>query len=404
MTKIFLKYRILSNLGKDTEELKKILYSGDVVSDISLDNLKTDTPWIVKAVNLKLLADQAENGEGNHTLHIAAHFSNMIKVGQFMLVRNTAGQALIRIAPQLTADQRNEIAVEMLRGLETGETNYSRSIPLWLGQFVLWLPAEQLDEMLKSLKGLLASPSDQVVSVALDTIGIMLENYTAYRDRFPEEQQIWAARWEKMVGMLLTGMASYREKVRQEAMLVIGQSVFGSRILSRQGKKSIFALACRKILFQLVENRGGELTHFYRAASLSNLYRFITEYRLLEGAFDLSMRTRVAFFPGTFDPFTLSHKGIARIIRDLGFEVDMNYGLSAVKTDLAVRKPGSSDYMLCIEFDGESYHGLGNVRDRDRLRQEIMEKMGWKFTRVWATEWYKNAKKEKARLKKLLNA
>ena len=91
-------------------------------------------------------------------------------------------------------------------------------------------------------------------------------------------------------------------------------------------------------------------------------------------------------------------------IRDLGFEVDMNYGLSAVKTDLAVRKPGSSDYMLCIEFDGESYHGLGNVRDRDRLRQEIMEKMGWKFTRVWATEWYKNAKKEKARLKKLLNA
>ena len=321
MTKIFLKYRILSNLGKDTEELKKILYSGDVVSDISLDNLKTDTPWIVKAVNLKLLADQAENGEGNHTLHIAAHFSNMIKVGQFMLVRNTAGQALIRIAPQLTADQRNEIAVEMLRGLETGETNYSRSIPLWLGQFVLWLPAEQLDEMLKSLKGLLASPSDQVVSVALDTIGIMLENYTAYRDRFPEEQQIWAARWEKMVGMLLTGMASYREKVRQEAMLVIGQSVFGSRILSRQGKKSIFALACRKILFQLVENRGGELTHFYRAASLSNLYRFITEYRLLEGAFDLSMRTRVAFFPGTFDPFTLSHKGIARIIRDLGFEV-----------------------------------------------------------------------------------
>jgi very-short-patch-repair endonuclease len=69
-----------------------------------------------------------------------------------------------------------------------------------------------------------------------------------------------------------------------------------------------------------------------------------------------------------------------------------------------VRRQGCSDYLLCIEFDGEYYHALGNVRDRDRLRQEIMEKMGWKFTRVWSTEWYKNAKKEKARLKKLLNA
>ena len=320
-TKTFLKYRILTNLGRDTMELKKVLYGRDVVSDISLDNLKTDTPWIVKAVNIKLLADQAEHGKGSHELHVAAHFSNMIKVGQFMLVRNTAGEALIRIAPRLTADQRNEIAVEMLRGLETGETDYSRSIPRWLGQFALWLPAEQLDEMLKSLKALLASPSDQVVSVSLDTVGIMLENYIAYRDRFPEDQQIWSARWEKMVGMLLTGMASYREKVRQEAMLVLGQSVFGSRLLQRQEKKSVFALACRKILFQLTENRGNELTHFYRAASLSNLYRFITEYRLLEGTFDLSMRTRVAFFPGTFDPFTLSHKGIARMIRDMGFEV-----------------------------------------------------------------------------------
>ncbi|MEG2204013.1 MAG: cytidyltransferase-related domain protein, partial [Oscillospiraceae bacterium] len=67
--------------------------------------------------------------------------------------------------------------------------------------------------------------------------------------------------------------------------------------------------------------RGGELTFYYRAAALNHVYRFITEQTLRHGGFSFEPRTRIAFFPGTFDPFTLSHKGIVREIRDLGFEV-----------------------------------------------------------------------------------
>ena len=320
-TRLYLRYRILTILGEDTSELKEKLYTRDVVPDISLDNLKTNTPWIVKAVNVKLLADQAENGVEGNALHVAAHLSNMIKVAQYMLVRSSSGEALVRIAPKLTSDQRNEIAVEMIRGLETGETDYSRSIPRWLGQFALWLPPEQLDEAIRSLKALLANPSDHVVAVALDTVGVMLENYAGYRERFGEGAAVCESREQRLVGMLLTGLASYREKIRQEAMMVIGQSIFESPVLNRKMKKTIFALACRSILFQLTENKGKELTHFFRAASLSAMYRFITEYRLLEGELDIPMRTKIAFFPGTFDPFTLSHKGIAKMIRDQGFEV-----------------------------------------------------------------------------------
>ena len=317
----FLKFRVLSNLGRDTSDLKKRLYGDDVLTDIFLDNLKTNTPWICQAVNIKLLADQVEHLGSHHGMHIAAHLSNMIKVGQYMLVRSTAGEALVRIAPLLRADQRNEISVELLRGLETGETDYSRSIPHWLGQLVLWLPPEQLDEMIGSLEGLMASPSDQVTSVALDTVGTILEHYPAYRERFEESEGAWKRRWHHLVGVLLTGMANYREKVRQEALLVLGQRVFGSPNLSRSQKYTVFRLCFRKLLFQLTENQGGELTHFYRAASLSNLYRFITAYRLLDGDFEIPEREKVAFFPGTFDPFTLSHKGIACMIRDMGFEV-----------------------------------------------------------------------------------
>ena len=112
----------------------------------------------------------------------------------------------------------------------------------------------------------------------------------------------------------MSGMANYREAVHQEALLVLGQSVFGSEILSRDEKLDIFYAVYRKMYFQLNENPGGSLTHYYRAASLTNLYRFITAHRILDGPFEMHSRSRVAFFPGTFDPFTLSHKGIAKMI------------------------------------------------------------------------------------------
>ena len=317
----FLKYRILKNLGLDTTAQEKILYENCNVTDVFLDNLKTVTPWVQVVVNISLLEDQVLHGDITHALHISTHFSNMIKVGRYILVRNAAGEALVRIAPYLRVDQRNEIAVEMLRGLETGETDYSRTIPRWLGQMALWLPPEQLDELIGSLDALQASTSDQVTAVALDTVGTMLEYYPRHAERFEEDSEARAQRWKHLIGILLQGMASYREMVRQEALLVLEQSVFGSKHLTRQEKRDIFLAAARKIDFQLNENKGDKLTKFYRAASLSSLYRFITEYRLLEGEFESRIRSKVAFFPGTFDPFTLSHKGITKMIVDRGFEV-----------------------------------------------------------------------------------
>ena len=317
----FLKYRIFTNLGLDTTVQQKLLYDRDVLTDIFLDNLKTGTPWVQQAVNIRLLADQVLHGGCSHVMQIATHFSNMIKVGQYMLARDGAGKALLQIMPFLRVDQRNEIAVEMLRGLDTGESDYSRTIPRWLGRVALWLPPEQLDELIRALRGMLANPTGQVTVVALDTVGTLLEHYPEYRGRFEEEEKIGRDRWKRLLGILMSGMANYREAVHQEALLVLGQSVFGSEILTRDEKLDIFYAVYRKMYFQLNENPGGSLTHYYRAASLTNLYRFITAHRILDGPFEMHSRSKVAFFPGTFDPFTLSHKGIAKMIADMGFEV-----------------------------------------------------------------------------------
>ena len=297
------------------------MYGRDLVSEMFMDNLKLSKTWVLKAVNIKLLADQVDHGKSEHILHIAAHLSNLIKVSEFVVVRHDAGRALLRLAPLLTPDQRNEIAVELLKGLEVGEYEFSKYIPEYLGQLSLWLPPEQLEEVLSYLRGLMANANDRVVSVALDTVGVLTEYYPCYQERFEEDEKERESRLGRLLGMVLGGLANHRETVRQEALLVTGQYIFGSKRLSDHEKMKIFALSHKKLLFLINENRGGELTAFYRASALSNICRFITAYRLTIGEMQIEEREKVAFFPGTFDPFTLSHKGIVREIRDLGYEV-----------------------------------------------------------------------------------
>lgn len=321
MTMLFLQYRIFTNLNMDAKAQEEILYGTDVVADIFLENLKSATPWIIKAVNIKLLADQVDHGNHASLLHICAHFSNLIKVSEQVGVRHDAGIALLRLAGLLTTEQRNEIAVELVKGLEVGEYEFSKYIPDYLGEFALWLPPEQLDDLIERLHSLLASANEQIVSVALDTLGVLLECYLGYRERFQEPEAKTKERQVHLLGLILSCLANYREQVRQEAMLVVGQHVFGSKKMSESEKSELFALCSKKLLFMLNENKGGELSLYYRAATLSHVYRFMSRYQLFNGGVGMRGRYKIAFFPGTFDPFTLSHKEIARKIRELGFTV-----------------------------------------------------------------------------------
>lgn len=81
-----------------------------------------------------------------------------------------------------------------------------------------------------------------------------------------------------------------------------------------------------------------------------------------------------------------------------GFEVTPQVGCSRYRIDLGLKRPGTSDYVLAIECDGATYHSSRSARDRDRLRQAILERMQWKFYRIWSTDWYRNNASEKRAL------
>ncbi len=82
-----------------------------------------------------------------------------------------------------------------------------------------------------------------------------------------------------------------------------------------------------------------------------------------------------------------------------GFTAECQVGVAGYFVDLAVRHPAyPSSYVLGVECDGASYHSFKSVRDRDRLRQEILERLGWRIHRIWSTDWFQNPDREISKL------
>lgn len=101
--------------------------------------------------------------------------------------------------------------------------------------------------------------------------------------------------------------------------------------------------------------------------------------------------------PLSFDsPF---EKSVYNFLERNGYKIATQVGCSGYKIDLAIKHPQKSGvYTLAIECDGASYHSGRTARERDRLRQEVLENMGWKFYRIWSTDWIKNSLSEGKRL------
>jgi very-short-patch-repair endonuclease len=111
-----------------------------------------------------------------------------------------------------------------------------------------------------------------------------------------------------------------------------------------------------------------------------------------EGALD------VAFATGR-EPESPFEESVLRALRGAGYQAEPQVGSASFVIDLAVVDPEKRGrYLLGIECDGATYHSARSARDRDRLRQEILEKLGWRIHRIWSTDWFKAPERELSRL------
>ncbi len=86
-------------------------------------------------------------------------------------------------------------------------------------------------------------------------------------------------------------------------------------------------------------------------------------------------------------------------LREAGIPVVPQYGVSGYRIDFAAAHPAQPGRMvLAIEADGASYHSSQSARDRDRLRQEHLERLGWRVHRIWSTSWLRDPITELAKV------
>lgn len=96
---------------------------------------------------------------------------------------------------------------------------------------------------------------------------------------------------------------------------------------------------------------------------------------------------------------------VADVIRSWGYDVDLGVGMSSYRLDVAVRDPEQpGSYLLGVELDGASYASSAVARDRERLRQEVLGRLGWRVHRVWGPAWYLDRSGSEQRLRDALLA
>lgn len=323
MTESYLLYRLAQRYEDDIDlpaALTACFRDVDAgMSSMFLSNLKSDTPWIVKKINIEILY-LAATEHAAKLLHVAIHYCNLLKVSEYDIVREHAGANLVRLVTHMKPEEVNDVAVELLRGLEMNNYNFVRLIPKFLGEIILYLEPRELNEFLDDFDDKLKSDGLETLHAILHTLGRSIELYDEYIEKGTEDKEMHNRRRNRMMGLLISVISSPKLLVHTEAFAVLGSYVFNSSRIYKETQAYYLREYGKKILTLLTTEDEG-FTYLSNAYSLNQIYKCITEYQMTRGEIEIPNIQKIAFFPGTFDPFSRGHLAICRDVRNLGYEV-----------------------------------------------------------------------------------
>lgn len=283
-------------------------------SHLFLENLKNAVHWRVKLVHLRYLRHKALTQPAT-AFHTATHLANLLSVSEHLPVREYAGQVLLDMIHLLHTEQRNEILVDLTRELETGQEQVSHYVAPVLGRLLCQMPEREMREGLDYLSDLIRTSGGRAVKAAdsaLHTLGAVL---AAPEDRLPRESR------SHCLSLVMLGVAHYDPAIHTAALGVLCREVLGNPDIPLALRRDDLILVGKKLLCMLTPPAGSTLGFYHRAAMLNHLYRLLVVCRVEGLSFPAPAPKPVAFFPGTFDPFSLGHKEIVRAVSRLGYQV-----------------------------------------------------------------------------------
>lgn len=291
----------------------------DIV-EIYLKNLKSATGWIEKKANIDIMVEHLLGGKTRNNIQTALHFCNLLKVSSTESVRNHSGKAIIKIIKNLEEQEKNEVAIELIRALEMQDIQFTKYIPKYAGQVIVHLEPNELDEILDDFYVKVKTSSVQLTWLVLMAIGYCIEEYLVLEYNKDNDQEKYKIRLQKMLGILMIGLYSFNTSISNDSLKIISR-LFGSKRLTLKKQREIFEVIDKRLLNIIGERNYEEEIYIKKSASLNKIYRFISDYEFFEGKLTAKNNRKIAFFPGSFDPFSLGHKAIAKEISRQGYDV-----------------------------------------------------------------------------------
>lgn len=281
-----------------------------------LENLKTERSWMYKIVNLYMLRQKYEQGDINDESFNAyvGHLLILLRLNPDEIVFRLAGEDLLRVADVMSDPQKYEVMKELFKVIETGydATGY---VPGFMGRFYDRLSLQAQIELLSDIEDLTSSQNAETAGSMLETICCMLSNLAVCEDPEPEKVRII----HKLCGFLSQSLYGDMEEVVRHIICSAGDELFMKLVLCEKEQikdhHECFADLARNILICMSSRSITDLLCHTGTAQAIALW--LGRYN---DVFPDAERP-VAFYSGTFDPFSNGHYAIVREIAEMGFQV-----------------------------------------------------------------------------------
>lgn len=288
-----------------------------------LQNSQMTTPTEIKKRNMAHLLTYVLKTAHTEVFYAAIHCCNLLKNNTSQDVRLSAAKSLVVLDSKLTDTERNEVVMELMRGLEIDHYAFTKYMPQTLGRIIIRLNPTLLDELLEELNGKLKQGSDPLKVLIIETMAHAINAGIVYQTRHKESK----VPLEKMFGMLLVGLVQSSESVHLAAFQALTVTVLDSHLTSLAHKGSAFVRYAKKMLCLIEDDEKQHERAVAYAFGFSHLYGFLSDYAHGCGELQFKESTAVAFFQGAFDPISLGQKGVVQKL--LNEEVDVYVALDA---------------------------------------------------------------------------
>lgn len=298
------------------------------------ENLDSNVSDLVKYVNLSILAEKYGPADGRDPGFSGyyAHLLIFMRLNSEVVLFRRAGEDLLAFLDRLAEHQKQEIMAELLKcvGQEEDSSHY---LPYLISRCWLQIPPAMQRELVPEIQRICISDNPQAVEIIMGVAGELLRHYSreeeeesgrSQEDTFSEEDG--SAEWIRrtMSGMLCQGVYSDRRPVAESTVYTIGSDLFRQLDGSAPGEgrdrmpdrtREPVVAAARSVLLYLKKSRNPDPVCTY--LTVHEIARYLTQI----GASYEDPRRPVAFFAGSFDPFSNGHRAVAAEIAQMGFQV-----------------------------------------------------------------------------------